>query len=222
MPSPHNWEVRKLLIRGAEALGVHLDPYQVDSFFTYLEELQDWNKKINLTSLRSDQDIIIRHFIDSLTPLNHINPPSVLLDIGSGAGFPGIPLKIAQPSLSVTLIDSVRKKVSFQKHIIRHLNLQNIQVFQQRLGDKTGGLIKDRYFDVVISRAFTRLENYLVIGEPYVRKNGQLIAMAGKLNDRELTCHQELFHRLKLTHVQTVHLALPFSGDKRTLLFFQK
>jgi len=222
MPSPNNWELKNLLLEGSRSVGIHLNPHQIACFLIYLGELKEWNKKINLTSIRGDQGIVIKHFVDSLTPLKYIKPSSALLDIGSGAGFPGIPLKIADPSLSVILVDSVRKKVSFQKHIIRQLKLEGIQAFQQRLGDRARSSIKERYFDVVISRAISHLDRYLVLGEPYIKKGGKLIAMMGKFKDRELEHHKKTLSTLNLMHLQTIHLLLPFLNEERALLFFKK
>jgi len=222
MPSPDNWEPKVLLLEGSRSVGIHLDSHQIGCFLIYLRELKEWNKKINLTSIRGDQVIVIKHFVDSLTPLKYIKSCSSLLDIGSGAGFPGIPLKIADPSLSITLVDSVRKKVSFQKHIIRQLKLKGIESFQQRLGDGTKSLIKERYFDVVISRAISHLDRYLILGGPYIKKGGELIAMMGKFKDSELKRHEKTISTLNLRHLQTIHLLLPFLNEERTLLFFKK
>lgn len=222
MPSPDNWELKNFLLEGSRFVGIHLNSHQIECFLIYLRELKEWNKKINLTSIKGDQGIVIKHFVDSLTPLKYIKPSSSLLDIGSGAGFPGIPLKIANPSLSVILVDSVRKKVSFQKHIIRQLKLERIEAFQQRLGDRAKGSIKDRYFDVVISRAVSRLDRYLTLAEPYIKKGGKVIAMMGKFKDRELKHHEKTLSKLNLTHLQTIHLILPFLNEERALLFFKK
>ena len=119
-------ENRNLLVEGVKAFGIDLDEKKVGAFDLYLRELLKWNQKINLTAIRSEKGIVVKHFLDSLSAYPYLSKPSSLLDIGSGAGFPGIPLKMVEPFLEVTLIDSVRKKVDFQKHIIRTLGLKGI------------------------------------------------------------------------------------------------
>jgi len=116
----------QMLTEGAAGLGVILTKEQVDLFMNYLELLGLWNKKINLTSLKDDGDIIVNHFLDSVTAVSLVRDGSRLLDIGSGAGFPGVPLKIMLPSLRVTLLDSVHKKVAFMKGLIKSLSLTDI------------------------------------------------------------------------------------------------
>ena len=117
-------ENKDLLVEGAKTFGIHLDGKAIEFFELYLKELLKWNQKINLTAIRSEKGIVLKHFLDSLSVYPYIPKTCSLLDIGSGAGFPGIPLKITQPNLEMTLIDSVRKKVDFQRHIIRMLGLK--------------------------------------------------------------------------------------------------
>src|SRR4030067_2642864 len=116
--------LEKMLIDGAVGLGVALDDRSVSAFMAYLRELKAWNRKINLTSIDEDEDIIVRHFLDSLTVCRFLTGAERLLDIGSGAGFPGLPIKIAMPGTDVVLLDTVTKKVHFIRHMIRTLGLQ--------------------------------------------------------------------------------------------------
>ncbi len=126
--------VRLLLRRGTRTLGLDLSPPQLDQFLTYLDLLLKWNRRINLTALRSPDDIITRHFLDSLLLLPHLPETGRLLDIGSGAGFPGLPLKIARPGLSVDLVEATTKKASFLKEAVRRLGLSGVNVFPVFLG----------------------------------------------------------------------------------------
>ena len=114
---------QKLIMDGARQLGIAIDEHICAAFATHAAELIHWNRKINLTAITDPRDIAVRHFIDSLVPAKFIPNGARLLDIGSGAGFPGLPLKIVKPSLSVFLIDGTRKKINFLKHMIRSLNL---------------------------------------------------------------------------------------------------
>ena len=147
-PSGKLWSQEAIIIpvSGANPLFSYLADYAVEFDFSisqeeisrfdiYLRELKAWNEKFNLTAIKEDREIVIKHFLDSLTPLRLIKPGSILLDIGSGAGFPGIPLKIVEPSLNITLIDSVNKKVTFMKHIIEELGLSGIEAIHTRAED---------------------------------------------------------------------------------------
>ncbi|MEE9497150.1 MAG: 16S rRNA (guanine(527)-N(7))-methyltransferase RsmG, partial [Desulfobacterales bacterium] len=132
------------------------------------------------------RDIAIKHFLDSLAPAGFIPDRARLLDIGSGGGFPGIPLKILKPSISVLLIDGVRKKVNFLKHVLRTLNLENIEALQVRAEN----LLKDpesaNSFDVIISRALSDLEPFVKNALPLLAKQGTIIAMKGAVAQKEL------------------------------------
>jgi len=129
-------ENKRLLIEGAKAFGIHLDEKAVETFSLFLRELLKWNQRINLTAAKTEEGIILKHFLDSISVHPYLPEYSPILDIGSGAGFPGIPLKMVKPSLEITLIDSVLKKVDFQKHIIRMLGLKGIEAIHGRAQDK--------------------------------------------------------------------------------------
>src|SRR4030042_3077581 len=116
MSLPMETANKDLLIEGAKTFGIHLDEKSVEAFDLYLQALLKWNQKISLTAIRAEKGIVLKHFLDSLSAYPHLFAISSLLDIGSGAGFPGIPLKIVKPSLEVVLIDSVRQKAAFQRH----------------------------------------------------------------------------------------------------------
>ncbi|MDY6854868.1 MAG: 16S rRNA (guanine(527)-N(7))-methyltransferase RsmG [Thermodesulfobacteriota bacterium] len=213
------WEV---FYTGAKEVGVSLTPREIELFRAYLTELKRWNSKINITALFDDIDILIKHFVDSLTPLKYIPDDSSLLDIGSGGGFPGIPLKIASPSLYVTLLDSRLKRANFQKHTIRTLQLNRIKSVIGRAEDKDMLESMGLSFDVVISRGVSNLEKFCTTGIPYVKKDGLLIAMRGRMAKMELARNKETLSRLKLRVINTVELHLPYLNEKRGLLILSK
>ena len=124
--------LRTLLEDGAKALGITLDDEQIEAFLLYLRELKRWNRRLNLTSVVEEREIVVRHFLDSLVPERFLGPEWRIVDLGSGAGFPGIPLKLARPDLSVLLVDSSMRKVAFERHIIRTLGLQGIEALHAR------------------------------------------------------------------------------------------
>jgi 16S rRNA (guanine527-N7)-methyltransferase len=212
---------KDLLIEGAKAFGIHLDKKAIEAFDLYLRELLKWNQKMNLTAIRSERGIVLKHFLDSLSVHPYLPEYSSILDIGSGAGFPGIPLKITRPNLEITLIDSVRKKVDFQRHIIRMLGLKGIEAIHGRVQDK--GILQrlGGRFNVTLSRAFSDLRTLLILSFPFLEERGWVIAMRGKLERDEI----QLLTETEGTRYQlqkTISLILPFSSFKRTILLFEK
>ena len=214
-------ENKKLLVDGSKAFGIHLDEKALEAFDLYLKELLKWNQKINLTAIRTEKGIVLKHFLDSLSVCPHLPKMAAALDIGSGAGFPGIPLKIVQPSLEITLIDSVRKKVDFQRHIIRMLGLKRIEAIHGRAQEKKILFTMRERFDVVISRAFADLQTLLLMSFPFLKKNGVVFAMKGRLEGEEIPLLPEV-EKSRYRLQETVHLSLPFSDFKRTILLFEK
>lgn len=218
-PSAVNSLLKEILKAGATELGLALGNNEISLFLKYLTELKEWNKKINLTAITDDRAIIIKHFLDSLTLVPFLTNQKTLLDIGSGAGFPGIPLKIALPELKATLIDSVNKKVIFMKHIIRTIGLKNIEAIQARAEDKETMKRFDSSFDVVTSRAFSELGKFLDIAAPYAKKGGILLAVKGPKGIEELKGLKD-FKGIK--SVKAKEVRLPFSNIITTILCFRK
>jgi 16S rRNA (guanine527-N7)-methyltransferase len=214
-------ENRYLLVEGAEAFGIRLSEKQVEAFDLYLRELLKWNQKINLTAIRSEKGIVLKHFLDSLSVFPYLSKTPSLLDIGSGAGFPGIPLKIVHPSLEITLIDSVRKKIDFQRHIIRRLGLKGMEAIHGRIQDKEILQSMTGRFDAVISRAFSDLQTIRLLAFPFLKKGGILLTMKGELDKEELRLlskREETRYRLQ----GTASFFLPKSSFKRSILLFEK
>jgi 16S rRNA (guanine527-N7)-methyltransferase len=214
-------ENRDLLIEGAETFGVNIDEKALETFELYLKELLKWNQKINLTAIRSEKGILLKHFLDSLSVHPYLPERSFILDIGSGAGFPGIPLKIVQPTVEMTLIDSVRKKVDFQRHIIRTLGLEKTEAIHGRVQDREILQSLRGRFDITLSRAFSDLRTFLFLSYPLLKQNGTVIAMRGEMDPNEirlLTGAEGTQYRLQ----KTIPLILPFSSFKRTILLFEK
>jgi 16S rRNA (guanine527-N7)-methyltransferase len=212
---------KDLLIEGAKAFGIHLDEKAIEAFDLYLKELLKWNQKMNLTAIRSEKGIVLKHFLDSLSVHPYLPEYSSILDIGSGAGYPGIPLKITRPNLEMTLIDSVRKKVDFQRHIIRMLGLKGMEAIHGRVQDK--GILQGLggRFNITLSRAFSDLRTLLILSFPFLKEKGWVIAMKGKVEKDEI----QLLNETEGTRYQlqkTISLVLPFSSFKRTVLIFEK
>ena len=210
----------EMLSQGALELGVELDATALERFSIYLAELKAWSKRMNLTTITEDREIIIKHFLDSLAPyglLTGLRCKS-LLDIGAGAGFPGIPLKIANPALEVLLIDSVLKKVHFMRHIIRRLGIDTpgIRAVAARVEDPA--VIEEfKGFDCVISRAFSSIGDFLAMAAPYCRKNGHLVAMKGPGFKEELA---KMSLPEGINPPQITDVKLPFSDRITTIISF--
>lgn len=208
-----------VLTKGAAELGVELSSGQVRLFLLYLDSLKFWNEKINLTGINDDGQIVVNHFLDSISVAPFIADGSKLLDIGSGGGFPGIPLKIVNPSLEVTLLESIQKKVFFMRDIIRKLGLDRIQSVCGRAEDADNGVPR-KYFNFVVSRAVGRIENLIELGIPYLRGEGEIILMRGKRGLEEWNQLDNTYGNLRLLNLK--RLLLPFGNHQRVLLVIGK
>lgn len=157
----------------------NLNDEQIKKFNKYRELLKEWNEKVNLTAITDDEEITLKHFIDSLTCLKYLKGNEKLIDVGTGAGFPGIPLKIADNELDVTLLDSLNKRIIFLNEVIKDLSLNNIKTVHSRAEDAGRD---DKYrekFDVAVSRAVANLSTLSEYLLPFVKLNGICICMKG-------------------------------------------
>jgi 16S rRNA (guanine527-N7)-methyltransferase len=170
-------ELETLLLRGLSAL--RIDSSHAHSLLAYLEELQKWNAAYNLTAVREPAEMVTRHLLDSLVLLPYVKSP--LLDVGSGAGLPGIPLAIADPALQVTVLDSNGKKARFLRHAVRTLKLDNVAVVEARVEDYR----PERPYAAITSRAFASLKDFLIGSEHLLAPDGHWLAMKGKLDHQE-------------------------------------
>ena len=208
-----------MLGEAARALQAPLTERALRLFSIYCEELAFWNGKMNLVGTDSPRDIVIRHFIDSLTPVPFIvNPEGRLLDIGSGGGFPGIPLKIAIPSLRIALLESSRKKSSFLKHMIRRLKFSQAQVIHARTEAAMRDASLGSAFETVISRAAFKLPELLETAHYFLAPHGRLIAMKGP-NVRQ---ESETADIPELVFQACHSVTVPFSHRHRNILIYQK
>lgn len=177
---------KNIIYDGAKHLEIQMDWGKIDQFAIHALELSKWTRKINLTAISDPLEIAVKHFLDSIAPAPMIPTDASLLDMGSGGGFPGIPLKVMIPSLSVTLIDASRKKVSFLNHVIRILGLNNIEAIHVRAED----LFRDGNFnpayDIIISRALSSMVNFVQMSLPLLSKDGSIIAMKGKISAKKI------------------------------------
>ena len=175
-----------LLIEGAAKISISLDCGQTRQFAVHAAELVRWNRKINITAITDPLEIAVKHFLDSLSVARWISPQTTLLDIGSGGGFPGLPLKVLMPSLSVTLIDASRKKVNFLKHVIRTLKLDNIDALHVRAQDLSKNPLFLKRYNVITSRALSSLKLFCTLAMPLLMDDGFILALKGDVDNNEM------------------------------------
>ena len=214
-------DFRKILLRAAGELGIVLTEDRLALFESYRETLLLWNSRMNLVSLQSDLDLPVRHFVDSLTLLPHLPPgPASLLDIGSGAGFPALPVRILRPDLRITLLEASRKKCSFLKELTRRLGLQDVVVLNTRLEELLKQTARPS-FDIITSRATLKLPELIEKGLPLLKDGGFLAAMKGPGLDEEIAALESL-KSVDFRVVATVAFSLPLTGDRRHVLLVDK
>lgn len=209
---------KELLQKGSDELFISLTDEQLGAFSLFLTELKRWNEKINLTAIIDDRDIVIKHVLDSLSYLKGFTPaPGLrLLDIGSGAGFPALPLKIARPELSIAMVDSVKKKAAFLRHIVRTLKLKDVEVFDVRTEHLPASLCAT--FDVVTARAFASMGDAVMAGLPFLKPGGVIVLSRGP----EETIPEKVLARAGVTQEAKIALTLPHSDYKRAIWVFKK
>jgi len=210
---------RDLIVKGAGQLGVTVTADHLRQFALFASELVRWNAKANLTRILSPRDMALKHFVDSLAAVSLMETGKAVLDIGSGAGFPGIVLKILCPGIAMTLIDAVGKKVGFQRHVIRQLGLCAIEALHVRAEDlarqKTGA------FDVAVCRALADVDRFWRLAAPMLRPGGMAVAYKGKISEAELAAIRPASGQAA-PQVAVRSYRLPLDGSQRTLVVLVK
>ncbi|MBI5634799.1 MAG: 16S rRNA (guanine(527)-N(7))-methyltransferase RsmG [Nitrospirae bacterium] len=200
-----------LLRNGLKILDIPFTEDQIKQFLIYLAELKKWNSAYNLTALKTDADIVIKHFLDSLLFLK-VLPPQVksIADIGSGAGFPGLPLKIMRPDIAVVLIEPVQKKALFLEHMQRMLNMTDTKIMNIRLED-----IRDLLVDAAVTRALFSVGDFIGKAERILEEKGVLILSKGPKLEEEL-------RGLETSAIRREDIVLPFEKSIRHLIVVEK
>lgn len=216
--------MQELVHHAQNQLGIHLSRAQVSALSLYERELIDWNTRFNLTAIRDPHEIHIKHFLDSLTCLLVMRDSSIerLIDVGSGAGFPGIPLKIVYPKMHLTLVESVGKKAEFCKHVVKMLDLHRVEVIQERAETLGQNPVYREQYDWAVARAVAILpvlSEYLL---PLVRVGGRMLAMKGESGPAEAHSSERALRVLGGHLRQLVPVTLPGVAEERYLVVIDK
>ena len=205
----------------SNAIGKDMNDQQVINFEQYLGLLLKWNRAYNLTAINDPIEVFDKHFADSAMALQLIPEDVKIVDIGTGAGFPGIPIKILRKDVKVTLIEATEKKVTFCEHVIRELKLNGIKVINGRVEDENVRKAAGK-FDFVISRATLKLGKYAQVAEPYLKRGGYMIAMVGSSWADDFDKGISKIKKAGLKLIKVHEYRLPMSQSERALLVFEK
>ncbi|MBI5558512.1 MAG: 16S rRNA (guanine(527)-N(7))-methyltransferase RsmG [Deltaproteobacteria bacterium] len=212
---------REILEQGCATLNLRVSGEGLDRLARYCTELGKWNRKMNLIAQASEQEIIESHFLDSLTLLPHLpgGEKSELLDVGSGAGFPGLVVKSVLPELRLTLIEPRAKRAAFLRHMVRTLGLGQVDIREERLEPSKGS--QPATFPCITSRALTTIGEFLELTAPLSPTGGIVICMKGPKAEEEIS-RWRADPASPYTLQRLVPLTLPFSGATRNLVIFVK
>lgn len=217
-------EFRDYLGEAAEAYGLCLTERMTEQFELYYELLLEWNEKINLTAITEPKEVAIKHMIDSLSCLNEKVFPigASVIDVGTGAGFPGIPLKIFRPDLKLTLLDSLNKRIKFLQEVVERLELHEVECIHARAEEGARNKALREKFDVAVSRAVARLQVLAEYCIPFVKIGGSFVALKGMKYAEEAKDGKNAVKVLGGAPCRAVPVHLPSLEDKRAVLYIEK
>ena len=210
------------LRKNAKIIGVNLNDNMLDQFYKYKNMVLDWNEKINLTAITDDLDFIIKHLIDSLTINKYVENGKTIIDIGTGAGFPGIPIKILNKENKVVLFDSLNKRIRVLENIIENLNIENVELIHGRAEETFKNIKYREKYDIAVSRAVASLNVLVELMLPAVKLGGTCICMKGNNVERELEEAQKAIKELGGEIYKTEKIVLPELNLKRNIVIIKK
>jgi len=215
-------EFSKKIKESFEKIDILLNEEQINQYYKYMNLLIEWNEKINLTAIIEPNDIILKHFVDSATILKYIKDNENIVDVGTGAGFPGIPIKIANNTLDIILLDSLNKRINFLNEVIQENNLEKIQTVHSRVEDFGNNTKYREKFEVATSRAVANLSVLAEYMLPLVKVGGRCICMKGSEIEEELEKSKNAINLLggKITKVEQFKLI--DSDNTRNIVIIEK
>ena len=201
---------------------IKINDEQIKKFMNYMNLLLEWNEKINLTAITQPDEVKLKHFVDSLTVLKYINDDYKVIDIGTGAGFPGIPLKIMNENTKITLLDSLNKRINFLNIVIETLNLRNIQAIHGRAEEIARNKLYREKYDVAVSRAVANLSTLTEYMLPFVKVGGKCICMKGANVNEELERAQNAIKELGGEIERVDNFYLSDNDNERNIIVIKK
>ena len=217
-----NKEFKTLLKEKVEKLNINLSDEELDAFYEYMQMILEWNQKINLTAIIEESEFILKHFVDSLTILKYIKQNDLIVDIGTGAGFPGIPLAIVNKENTFTLVDSLNKRINFLNEVKEKLKINNIETVHSRAEDFGQNNKYRETFDIAVSRAVANLSVLVEYLLPLVKLNGKIICMKGTDLGEEIKEADYAIKQLGGEIKQIEEFCLPDTDIKRTIIIIEK
>lgn len=215
-------EFEKEIINLSKKINVELNKKQIEKYLNYMNLLQEWNKKINLTAITNMNDIILKHFVDSMTILKYIKNEKNLVDVGTGAGFPGVPIAIMKEDMQITLLDSLNKRILFLDDLSKKLNLQNVKTIHGRAEEFGQDKINREKYEIAVSRAVANMSTVVEYLLPLVKIGGMCICMKGSEIQKELDdakfAIEELGGKIEIKE----KFYLPNSDMERNIIIIRK
>lgn len=215
--------MKKLLYNAVQEIGIKLNDIQLEQFQTYYEMLIDTNKVMNLTSITEKEDVVYKHFIDSIALKSYIDiSDSKVIDIGTGAGFPGIPLAIIYSSTDFTLLDSLNKRIQFLNRVVEECKLDNVETVHSRAEDLGHNEAYREQYDYCVSRAVANMSVLLEYCIPFVKKGGKFISYKSEKADNEIVQSTNAQKKLSCEYSTTYSFYIPKTDISRKFVVFNK
>lgn len=215
-------EFTSILKEKASKINIEINDEQASKFYKYMNELIEWNEKINLTAITEPNDVITKHFVDSITIEKYVDNGAKIIDVGTGAGFPGIPLSIIRDDLKITLMDSLNKRIRFLDEVIEENSLLNVNTVHSRAEELGRNADFRGKYDVATSRAVASLNVLLEYLVPFVKVGGYCICMKGSNIDDEIKEAKKALEVLKCKVEKIESFELPGSDYGRNIIIIKK
>ena len=217
-------ELEDILRDGSKELNIEITDNQIDQLIKYKDILLEWNEKMNLTAIEEEKEVMIKHFLDSLSCIQtkYLKSEGKMIDVGTGAGFPGVPLKIALPNIELTLLDSLKKRIGFSEEVCRENNLSNVEFVHGRAEDVGQNKAYREKYDYAVSRAVASLNVLVEYCLPFVKIGGYFICQKGPGLIEELPEAKNAIKLLGGQVVDQIAVTLPFSDIMHHILVIKK
>lgn len=215
---------KDILKNGLEDLGIDVNDEMLEQFKIYREILVDWNQKMNLTGIEDEKEVYIKHFLDSVSGVSngYIKDGMSLIDVGTGAGFPGLPLKICLKDLNLTLLDSLNKRINFLQEVSNNIGLENVEFIHGRAEDFGKDENYREQYDIATARAVAGLPILMELCVPFIKVGGYFVCLKGPNANLELEESKAAMEVLGVEFIEKIDVELPDSELKHNILVFKK